>query len=71
MPSTIKKGLGTGPHVERFQELLKEHGYITLVDESTLAREQLPLYIEFQSANNLTADGIVGPSTWAALEVGR
>lgn len=66
MPSTIKKG-STGPDVERCQELLNKHGYITLVDGDFGAGTDSSVK-EFQSANNLTADGIVGPSTWAALE---
>ncbi len=65
MPSTIKRG-STGSDVEECQELLNRHGYITSVDGVFGAGTESSVK-QFQSANGLTADGVVGPDTWAAL----
>lgn len=62
---TIRRG-STGPDVQYLQGRLSALGYWIAVDgvfgpgtESTVR--------SFQSSNGLTADGVVGPNTWAAL----
>lgn len=66
MPKTIRKG-DKGSEVSLCQQDLNIHGYLCTVDgifgSGTEAQVKL-----FQTANNLTADGIVGTNTWAALE---
>ena len=66
MPSTIKKG-SKGSDVELCQQLLNKHGFSTGVD-GVFGSGTERCVKDFQSANTLTADGIVGSSTWAALE---
>ena len=66
MPSTIKKG-SKGSDVELCQQLLNKHGFSTGVD-GVFGSGTERCVKDFQSANSLTADGIVGSSTWAALE---
>lgn len=55
-----------GEDVRALQYLLTYHGYSTTADgvfgSGTKSKVQ-----SFQSAHGLTADGIVGPSTWSAL----
>ena len=64
--STIKKG-SRGNDVVYCQELLNKNGYQTSVDGvfGSGTDRQVKL---FQTAVRLTADGIVGPNTWRALE---
>lgn len=82
-PRTIRKG-SSGPTVERLQHLLRQrardknhpkdhpfwdvpahgepgHGYF--------GRTTRRAVVKFQEANKLTADGVVGPTTWRALGV--
>ncbi len=66
MPSTIKKG-SKGSDVELCQQLLNKHGFSPGVD-GVFGSGTERCVKDFQSANALTADGIVGSSTWAALE---
>lgn len=68
MPTTI--GLGsTGDDVKRLQRVLARHlewnpfGPITGTFDASLEAAVK----NFQSANGLTADGVCGPLTWAAL----
>lgn len=56
-----------GPLVEMLQLALQRAGYNTEINGSF--NEELENIVkEFQQANNLTADGIVGQNTWAKLE---
>jgi hypothetical protein len=66
MPSTIRKG-STGADVRLCQELLNEQGFSTGVDGVFGSGTEKSVK-SFQSAKGLTADGLVGPATWAALE---
>ena len=66
MPSTIKKG-SKGSDVELCQQLLNAHGFSTGVD-GVFGSGTEKCVKDFQSSNSLTADGIVGPGTWSALE---
>lgn len=65
MPSTIRKG-SRGSDVTLCQESLTKHGYPCGADgifgSGTEAKVK-----EFQSANGLVADGIVGRGTWGKL----
>ena len=63
MPSTIRKG-STGADVRLCQELLNEQGFSTGVDGVFGSGTEKSVK-SFQSAKGLTADGIVGPATWA------
>jgi peptidoglycan hydrolase-like protein with peptidoglycan-binding domain len=72
MPATISLG-STGDDVKRLQRVLARHllwnpfGPITGVFDA-----QLEISVkDFQSAQGLTVDGIVGPATWTALPAYR
>ena len=68
MPATIGPG-SSGDDVKRLQRVLarallwKPFGPITGVFDTSLETSVK----DFQQANELTADGIVGPATWAKL----
>ena len=72
MPATISVG-STGDDVKRLQRVLARHliwnpfGPITGVFDATLETSVK----SFQQSNGLTADGVVGPSTWAKLPAYR
>jgi peptidoglycan hydrolase-like protein with peptidoglycan-binding domain len=72
MPATILIG-STGDDVKRLQRVLARQlvwnpfGPITGVFDATLETSVK----SFQQANGLTADGVVGPSTWAKLPAYR
>ena len=56
-----------GIDVELLQVLLIESGFETDID-GIFGRHTETLVRDFQADRGLTADGIVGPRTWAALE---
>ena len=68
MPMTIQLG-STGDDVKRLQRVLARHllwnpfGPITGVFDPTLETSVK----SFQQSNGLSADGVVGPATWAKL----
>ena len=66
MGETIKRG-SKGPWVRDCQALLTGHGFPATVDGVFGAGTEKSVKA-FQSASGLVADGVVGPSTWAALE---
>jgi peptidoglycan hydrolase-like protein with peptidoglycan-binding domain len=72
MPSTISLG-STGDDVKRLQRVLARHlmwnpfGPIT----GTFDASVVTAVKTFQQSNGLTVDGIVGPTTWAALPAYR
>ena len=66
MPSTIRRG-DTGSDVTLCQRDLNLHGYACSVDGIFGSGTESQVKA-FQSASGLTADGIVGPNTWSALE---
>jgi peptidoglycan hydrolase-like protein with peptidoglycan-binding domain len=65
----FRKG-DTGPEVYAIQHLLRSHGYDLAADGlfGTETRQQV---LNFQLANGLSTDGIVGPQTWTALIQGK
>lgn len=56
-------------HVGRIQKRLKTLGFYTLTVDSHFGPGTRAAVIAFQKAKRLTADGFVGPATWAALEI--
>jgi peptidoglycan hydrolase-like protein with peptidoglycan-binding domain len=72
MPATISLG-STGDDVKRLQRVLARHllwnpfGPITGTFDASLETAVK----NFQQANGLAVDGIVGPATWAALPAYR
>ena len=66
MPATIRKG-DKGSDVTLCQQDLNIHGYLCTVDGIFGSGTEAQVKA-FQTASGLTADGIVGPNTWAALE---
>ena len=67
MPATIRKG-STGPDVTYCQTLLVTEGYPTGIDGIFGSGTEASVKA-FQFDHQLTPDGIVGPATWAALQV--
>jgi len=63
---TIHEG-DTGSDVRYAQERLTVHGFVTTVD-GVFGPTTESNTIAFQKASGLSADGIIGPNTWAALE---
>jgi lysozyme len=61
-----------GPDVVKLQQLLnaKVHPSPRLVADGNFGPKTLVAVKTFQSQHHLTADGIVGPQTWGALEAG-
>ncbi len=71
MPATIQEG-STGQDVRWAQYLLVRRLLLsdqTQIDGSFGPKTRTAV-IEFQQGAGLTADGIVGPNTWAALQQG-
>ena len=62
---TIKNG-STGPAVQLLQERLNAKGFHVTVD-STFGPATAVVVEQFQASANLSADGIVGPTTWSYL----
>jgi peptidoglycan hydrolase-like protein with peptidoglycan-binding domain len=65
MAATIKKG-ATGADVTTLQQLLNGLGFSVAVT-GTFDQATHDAVVAFQKAKGLTADGIVGAKTWAAL----
>ena len=63
---TIRQG-ARGPAVQHLQERLNLHGYTCAIDGS-FGPGTASQVRQFQSDEGLTADGVVGPSTWDHLE---
>lgn len=64
---TVRRG-SRGPAVRYLQERLGRHGYTVSVD-GDFGPGTLAAVKQFQAAQGLKADGIVGPQTWDALLV--
>jgi len=58
----------SGENVDSIQLMLRAHGYSLTVDGSYGA-QTISTVEAFQSANGLSADGVVGPQTWPVLIV--
>ena len=67
MKMTLKRG-NNGDQVVVLQHLLNVEGYKLTIDGDFGAKTEAAVKA-FQKAKGLTADGIVGPKTWAALGV--
>ena len=65
---TLRRG-ASGEAVRRLQRLLSAAGFQVVPDGQFGARTEAAVR-SFQRARGLTADGIVGPRTWAALQGG-
>jgi peptidoglycan hydrolase-like protein with peptidoglycan-binding domain len=63
--ATIKQG-ASGAAVKNLQTRLRAHGYNVSVD-GAFGPATASAVRSFQSSKGLTADGVVGPKTWAAL----
>ena len=63
--STLKMG-SVGPEVRELQQLLNKRGYNLTVD-GEFGKLTKASVMNFQRANGLTDDGIVGPKTWNKL----
>ena len=62
---TVRKG-DSGGDVKLLQQKLNDQGY-ALEEDGVYGSATLKAVKDFQKARGLTADGIVGPITWAAL----
>ena len=62
---TLKMG-SKGPDVKKLQEILNKKGYNLTVD-GDFGKLTKASVMNFQRANGLTDDGIVGPKTWNKL----
>src|SRR6185295_13873319 len=70
MPATIsEKQKSTGPDVTTWQQSLVAAGYAVPVT-GTFDAATTAATIEWQKSKGLTADGIVGPKSWAAMTGG-
>ena len=65
---TIRKG-DTGPDVVWCQELLTQNGFSTTAD-GIFGSTTHNRIMQFQTQEDISPDGIVGPTTWAHLEGG-
>ncbi|CAI9401361.1 peptidoglycan-binding protein [Aestuariimicrobium sp. T2.26MG-19.2B] len=63
--ATIRRG-SKGPDVVYLQQRLNENGY-SLSTDGQFGPATESAVRSFQRGNGLTADGVVGPNTWAAL----
>ena len=67
--ATLRQG-STGSEVRTMQRKLKNWGYYTGAVDGIFGAQTKKAVKYFQSKNGLTADGIVGPKTLAALGMG-
>ena len=65
-PRTIDERCEGFPEIKLLQSALVCHGYNVVID-GIFGESLKHKVIEFQSANGLAADGIVGPMTWKEL----
>lgn len=63
---TLRKG-SKGDAVKELQTLLNAHGFNCGAVDGIFGKNTLAAVREFQKANGLALDGVVGPKTWAAL----
>ena len=67
---TIREG-STGEAVELLQRTLNAKFWLEMDVDSNFGSATKQAVIDFQTSRGLGADGIVGPSTWAALFADR
>lgn len=65
---TLRNGM-EGEDVKELQSLLVKNGY-DIVPDGVFGSKTEDAVRKYQGSRNLTADGIVGPKTWAALDAG-
>ncbi|MBS2026868.1 MAG: peptidoglycan-binding protein [Deltaproteobacteria bacterium] len=65
--ATLKQG-ASGSDVVALQQALTALGYDTGGADGSFGPHTLAAVKQFQAAQGLTADGVVGPMTWAALD---
>lgn len=65
-PPTLRLG-ANGPEVENLQNALKRHGFDPGPVDGDFGPRTQAAVTAFQQAKGLTADGVVGPQTWGAL----
>ncbi len=70
MAKILRRG-ARGEAVERLQRLLREHGFPTGRIDGRFGPATEAALLAFQRANGLLADGIAGPLTWQALDLGE
>ena len=58
-----------GENVTRIQQRLRQYGYMTAPADGIFGQATYEAVVWFQKKNGLTADGVVGPATAAALGV--
>ena len=58
-----------GPDVEMLQRILFSIGYNVGPIDGIFGPMTMQAVIDFQIDNKLVADGIVGPQTWAAIDL--
>lgn len=63
---TLRRG-SKGPAVLLYQEYLHDIGYLEAKPDGYFGPITEQAVIEFQRDANLTADGVIGPATWAVL----
>lgn len=63
---TLRSG-DFGADVQKLQEALKKHGYSAGTIDGNFGANTRSAVVKFQRAKGLEADGVVGPSTWRAL----
>lgn len=63
---TLRRG-SKGPAVLLYQEYLHDIGYLETKPDGHFGPITEQAVIEFQRDANLTADGVIGPATWAVL----
>ena len=58
-----------GPDVEFVQRVLLSAGYDTGNVDGIYGPRTMQAVVQFQRDNNLVPDGIVGPNTWAVIDM--
>jgi len=66
-PERILKRGASGETVLKVQEILSTLGFFTARPDGIYGQETEIAVIQFQCANGLTPDGVVGPETWGIL----
>lgn len=64
----LKQG-STGPEVKKLQARLKQLGFSNLLPDGKFGAKTKAALIAFQKSKGLTADGVAGPKTLAALHL--
>lgn len=70
VPATVKKG-DSSPEVLQLQKLLDAMGFPPGAVDGIFGSQTESALMAYQSAVNLTADGIAGPPTWAKITSGE